>query len=668
MNLHESYLNFKEACVSGGWSIINFDRAGSLLLVICLLVLCASAYAHVPQTQLDPPAGDPELNLVEEGKSLHLGKLPPQALPADSSHDYDVIRYILDVRLVPAVASNKFRGHVTIFAKSEISLLADLVLDFVGMTVDSCKVNSSTTTFSRTSTKLTVDLDVPYNPGDSFNVEVFYHGNPSTTGGVGFFFTTNGFGTPVYFSFTEPYGSRNWFPCYDWPNDKVLSEIIATVPAGNYAVANGDLISVVDNPDTTTTFHWKENFPIVTYLISLTVCDYARIDSFAVVGSDTIPVSYWVYHEDSVDALTDFKKTPEMIEHFSDIWVPYPFIPEKYSMAQAPIGGAMEHQTNTTWGFSMPGNAANEWVVAHELAHHWWGDMVTCNDFANIWLNEGFASYSEVLWREYEYGDTAKITHLKSHESSIYAARFQSVSWPIYNPPSNYLFGTAVYKKGSWVLHMLRYILGDSLFFNGMADYGQTYMHSTANTEQFKNAMENYSGQDLDWFFDEWVFSPNYPRYNWNWAKTTSGGNYTVYLNINQKQTTPLVFTMPIEFKISTPSGDTIVTLQNTQRDQSFSFQLAGNPTSLTFDPNYWILSPDTLKPYPYLAGDANSDGGVNLSDIIWEVNYVFKGGPASVPLFLADANADCSVNLVDIVYLVNYVFKSGAAPLLGCA
>jgi len=632
-----------------------------------LIFVNSVASDYVPKSQLNPVDPDPEANLIEEWKASHFGKFPPQALPADSSHDYDVTKYVLDVRLVPAVISNKFRGHVTIYAKSEISLLADVVLDFVGMTVDSCKVNSAITTFSRTSTKLTVDLDVPYNPGDSFDVQVYYHGNPGTSGG-GFYFTTNGFGTPVYFSFTEPYGSRNWFPCFDFPNDKAFSEIIATVPAGNYAVANGELLSVTDNPDTTTTYHWKENFPIVTYLISLTVCDYARIDSFAVVGSDTIPVSYWVYHQDSAAAVADFQKTPEMIEYFSDIWVPYAFIPEKYSMAQAPLGGAMEHQTCTSWGFPMTGDAFYEWVVAHELSHHWWGDMVTCNDFANIWLNEGFASYSEVLWREYEYGDTAKITHLASHEASVYAAKAGSVSWPIYNPPSNYLFATAVYKKGSWVLNMLRYIIGDSLFFNGMADYGQTYMYSTANTVQFQTAMENYSGEDLDWFFNEWVFSPNYPRYNWSWAKTSMGGNHYVTLDINQKQTTPLVYTMPIEFKVSTPSGDTVITLQNNLRDQTFDFVVNDTPTSITFDPDFWILSADTMKTYTYTAGDVNRDGAVTLPDIINLVNYIFKGGLPPVPLARGDANADCAVNLADIVYLVNYVFKGGPNPLLGCA
>ncbi len=646
--------------------MLNFKGMVKLWGLSFFICFYSVALAYVPQNQLNPQASDPDDNQVESGKSFHLGKFPPPALPADSSHDYDVIRYVLDVKLEPESLTNKFRGHETIYAKSQIIGLSSLVLDFVGMTVDSCKVNSSTTTFSRTSTQLTVNLDAPYNPGDSFDVEVFYRGIPSN----GFHFTFNSYGTPIYFSFTEPYLSRNWFPCYDWPNDKAFSEIIATVPDGNYAVANGSLISVVDNLDSTTTFHWKEDYPIVTYLISLTVCDFARIDSFAVVNNDTLPVHYWVYHEDSAAAVIDFQKTPEMIEFFSSIWVPYAFISEKYSIAQAPLGGAMEHQTCTSWGFGMPGNAANEWVDAHELSHQWWGDMVTCNDFANIWLNEGFASYAEVLWQEHEYGQAAKKSQLAGQEYAVFFSDSvgSSVRYPIYNPPVGYLFGTAVYDKGSWVLHMLRYILGDSLFFNGMADYGQTYMYSTASTQQFQNEMEAYSGQDLDWFFNEWVYSPRFPKYNWSWAKTSFGGTHYVNLNINQKQTNPSVYTMPIQFKITTPSGDTIVTLQNDQRDQSFLFTVNDTPKTIVFDPDYWILSADTLKPYTYVAGDADRNAAVNLADIIYLVNFIYKGGHPPVPLARGDVNANCAVNLGDIIYLVNSIFKGGPTPQLGCA
>ncbi len=624
------------------------------------LPLLASDNPQPPESEI---LGTPdEITIFGENKSTNLNRVG-LAAPADSSHDYDVLKYTLDITLVPSVPSNKFRGHVTILAASQTSGLDTLVLDFIGMTVDSCEVDSFTTSFTRIGNQLYVDLGGSYNPGDSFKVDVFYHGNPL----AGFYFDFNSYATPIYYSFTEPYDSRYWFPCYDWPNDKALCEIICTAPEGNVAVANGSLSSVTHNPDTTVTYHWEEDYPIVTYLISLTVCDFAQIDTFAIVGGDTLPVNYWVYHQDSTEAVTDFLKTPKMIEHFSDIWVNYPFMGEKYSMAQAELGGAMEHQTCTSWGFPMPGNAAYEWVVAHELSHHWWGDMVTCNDFANIWLNEGFASYAEVLWQEYEYGNAAKNSHLAGFESNIYSAANGSVKYPIYNPPSSYLFGTAVYKKGAWVLHMLRYILGDSLFFHGMAQYGQNYAYSTANTEQFNTEMENYSGQDLDWFFDEWVYSPNYPKYNWSYAFTRIGASYYLGISLNQKQTVPTAYRMPVQMKLTTAAGESLITLPDSLRDQEFSLTLNSFPLSLTFDPNYWILSADTLKVYPHLAGDMNNDSLTTLSDVIYLVNVIFKGWAFPTPAAACDVSGDCQVTLSDVIYYVNYVFHSGPALKLGC-
>src|SRR5574341_30445 len=339
----------------------------SLPAVIALLNITLLAAEKVQPPQPENSGMAPEYNLLGENKSANLGHF--LITPADSAHDYDVLKYTLDVKLVPSVPSNMFRGHTTIMAQSQVLGLSTLVLDFIGMTVDSCEVNAISASFTRPPNQLQVNLGGSYNPGDTFGVDIFYHGNPL----AGFYFGSNGYGTPIYYSFTEPYDSRYWFPCYDLPNDKALSEIICTAPEGNFAVANGNLLSVTHNPDTTVTYDWEEDYPIATYLMSLTVCDFAEIDTFAMVSGDTLPVHYWVYHQDSTEAVTDFRKTPKMIEFFSNIWVPYAFLTEKYSMAQAPIGGAMEHQTCTTWGFPMPGNAAYEWVVAHELSHHWWG-------------------------------------------------------------------------------------------------------------------------------------------------------------------------------------------------------------------------------------------------------------------------------------------------------
>ncbi|MCI0531658.1 MAG: M1 family metallopeptidase [candidate division Zixibacteria bacterium] len=586
--------------------------------------------------------------------------------PTDSSHTFDVLKYILNIKLVPTHPTNKFRGQATIYAKSEIDGLTAVGLSFLGMTVDSCKVNSTSAVYSIPVNMINITLDQTYNTGDSFYLDVFYHGIPA----AGFYFESNAYGTPIYYSITEPYDSRYWFPCYNYPNDKALSEVICTVPAVNKTVSNGVLVSTTNNPDTTTTYHWKEDYPIAMYLISLTACDFARIDTFATVNGDALPISYWIYHQDSSEAAVDFQKTPAMVEFFSNIWLDYPFPNDKYSNVQAELGGAMEHQTCTSWGFPMPGDARYEWVNAHELGHQWWGNLVTCNDFANIWLNEGFASYSEVLWLEHEYGQTTKKNHLISMRSAVYAARNGSVSFPIYNPPNAYLFGTAVYDKGAWVLHMLRYILGDSLFLNGMADYGQTYAYGTANTVQFLNAMESYSEQDLDWFFNEWVFAPNYPRYIWNWAYTQIGTDYYLDVGIKQNQTNPSVYRMPIELKLQTTAGDTIVTVLDSLKQQSFSFVNGQEPTGVELDPNFWILKADTLGTYPYLAGDVNADSATSLSDIIHLVNILFKGAtlPSEpVPVSVVDVNGDCHLSLADVIHYVNRIFHSGPILKLGC-
>src|SRR5574341_1141078 len=596
---------------------------GFLFKILLILLLPSVIWAYVPPPDQEEEVSGfaPEDNMMESAKNSSLSRLP-SALPADSAHDFDVTKYVIDVKLVPASVSNKFRGHVTLYAKSQIGGLNTLVLNFVGMVVDSCRANAHLAPFTRSNSLLYIDLGGIYNPGTSFTAEVFYHGIPQ----AGFYFDVNSYGTPIYYSFTEPYDSRFWFPCYDYPNDKATCEVICTVPIGNFVVSNGHLFSVTNNPDTTATYRWIEGYDIATYLISLTASNFTKIDTTLQFEENTLslPVQYWVYPQDYSNAVVDFKKTPQMIQFFSTLWGDYPFLGDKYAMVQAELSGAMEHQTCTSWGLPMTGDARYEFVVAHELAHQWWGNWVTCNDFANIWLNEGFASYAEALWQEYEYGPTAFRKHLASFAASIFASKNGSVKYPIYNPPETYLFGPAVYKKGAWVLHMLRQILGDSLFEHGLVYYGQNHSYRTATTQEFQAALENYSGQDLDWFFDQWIFSPNYPICKWSWVYTSLGGKYYLDVNIGQRQTTPSVFKMPLEFKLSFPSRDSFFTISDTLRDQKFSMLLNSPPTGLALDPDNKVLSADTLNGYPYLAGDVDGNGLVLLGDIVYLVNIIF--------------------------------------------
>ncbi len=648
----------------GEEDLVLLRIGGVLLVLVLLLSFPVFSFGHVPPQEPDGEVtGLPQPYAIpEEGKSANLF-YHYYALPADSAHDFDVTKYIINLKVNPASLTSKLIGQTTIQAKSQISNLGGILLDFIGLTVDSCKVNGNTVLFTHGLSQLAIDLGGSYNPGSSFSVDVFYHGNPQ----AGFYFGTNDYGAPVYYTFTEPYNSRYWFPCYDYPNDKARCEIICTVPQGNFVVSNGHLVSSTTNPDGTKTFRWVENYPIATYLISITASNFTQLDTQVTFGAETLAVNYWVYPQDVGQALVDFRKTPKMITYFSNLWKSYPFFEDKYSMVQAELSGAMEHQTCTSWGFPMTGDARYEHIVAHELAHHWWGNWVTCNDFANIWLNEGFASYAEALWQEYEYGPTAFKNHLIAFEGAIFASRNGSVKYPIYDPPETYLFGTAVYKKGGWVLHMLRNLLGDSLFHKGLAYYGQIYSFSTATTQQFQSAMETYSGQDLDWFFDQWVYSPNYPIYKWSWVYTSVGGKYYLDLIINQTQSTPAVFKMPLEFKLATASKDTFFTISDTLREQKYSLVLNSSPVSMTFDPNYKVLSADTTITYPALAGDLNKDGLVLLGDLIYLVNILFNGQPLPTPTALADVNGDCKISLADVVYLVNRFFNNGPYPKIGC-
>jgi aminopeptidase N len=584
-------------------------------------------------------------------------------VPTDSVHQFDVIKYKIEVELLPASPDNKIKGHTTIQAKSLVNGFNLLALDFIGMVVDSCKVNTQSALYTRSSNLLNINLGGNYNTGTYFTAEVFYHGLPQ----AGFYFDQNSYGTPVYYSFTQPYDSRYWFPCYDYPEDKAHCEVICTVPDNNFAVSNGQLYRVTNNQSGSKTYHWIEYYNIATYLISITVSNFVQIDTSLQFEEYELPVQYWVYPQDASKAAIDFKNTPAMIQFFSGLWGDYPFLADKYSMVQAELSGAMEHQTCTSWGIPITGDTRYEHVVAHELAHHWWGNWVTCHDYANIWLNEGFASYAEALWKEEKYGLSAFKNHMIAFEGNVFASRKGSVKYPIYNPPETYLFGTAVYKKGAWVLHMLRHILGDSIFQQGLAYYGLSHSYRTSTTEQFQAALEEFSGQDLDWFFDEWIYSPNYPIYKWSWVYTSFAGYYYLDINLGQKQDDPLVFRMPIEFKLSTAAKDTFFTVFDSLREQRFSMVLSSPPTGLIWDPNYKLLSADTLTTYPYLAGDVDGNRLVMLGDAIYLVNMLFYGFPLPTPPAAADVSGDCKISLADIIYLVNYVFGRGSPPRIGC-
>ena len=633
----------------------------ALMIALCVF---PSAFAEDSPSTLPP-------EVVEElGPGYRL--LHPVTLSAkqsfhptttDLAHEFDVLKYILNIKICPNELINKIKGQATLRVKSTNSGLSTLSLDLVGLTVDSCKVDGKFASFMRVTDKLNINLGKSFSYGQSFTAQIFYKGYPT----AGLYISSNKYGAPIYYTYSEPDRSRYWFPCFDQPFDKALCEVICTVPTGNEAISNGNLVEVTPNADNTVTFHWQENYPIATYLISLAAADYALIQDQLEVGPNEIPFYYWVYPQDSSKASFDFKNTPVIVQHFSGLFGAYPFQSEKLSIAQAGLTGAMEHQTCVSWGLPIEGNSSHEWVVAHEVAHHWWGNLVTCASFGDIWLKEGFAVYCEALWKEYSLGTDRLAGHMTGLEWHVINDSLGSVSYPIYNPPSQYLFGIGVYRKGAWVMHMLRYVLGDQKFFAGLRNYASAHAYGTATSEEFKQAMEEVSGQDLDWFFNQWVYSPNFPKYKWSWVYTSFAGKHYLDFNITQEQSQPIFYRMPVEIELTTNSGVSTLAVNNTSRYQNYSFILDSKPVSLKFDPDNRLLGYSNQGSYPALAGDLTGDGKVSSGDVVFIIRMVFDNRALPRPVALADVDGNCNVTLSDVVYLTNYVFKLGPAPKLGC-
>jgi aminopeptidase N len=297
----------------------------------------------------------------------------------------------------------------------------------------------------------------------------------------------------------------------------------------------------------------------------------------------------------------------DMLTFFSNdsIYGPYPFFSEKYGMVAVypyPWGG-MEHQTMTTIHRSWARNG-DDGGIAHELAHMWWGDMVTCLDWRNIWLNEGFATYSDELYDWHQNG-LGSFKALIQERAQYYFSEEATDFHPIYDPPAGHEFDYGhSYCKGAWVQHMLRYVMGDTnwrqlgRFFTGLRAYGDSFRMASANTEDYRRVMERMSGLELGWFFDEWVYHGGYPQYTcgWHGEQTTDGWQVVINLSQNNGGQAPACFHMPVEVRVRFASGDTVIRYDVAANPQRNVFAVRAQPTSVEFDPNEWLLDEHSVQ------------------------------------------------------------------------
>jgi len=453
-----------------------------------------------------------------------------------------------------------------------------------------------------TSDSETVAIDLPYtcDKNDTAIISISYFAKPT----AGLYFNEPDERSPnqpyQIYSHSEPIFARCWFTCYDEPDDKLTSEIIATVPENYYLLSNGKLLSLHHNRKfNTKTFHWLQNKPHSTYLISVVAGEYSEI----VDKSGNIPLSYFVYKDQVESAPNSFAKTPKMMEFFENLFgYQYPW--DKYSqvvIADYQAAG-MEHTSATSLHDRTIHDdrahldVTSDDLVAHELAHQWFGNLVTCKNWSHIWLNEGFATYAEILFKEFDRGDDeaqyAIYQDQKFYLEMIDPKFQQPIVYEDFIHPDE-MFSFVEYQKAGLVLLMLRYVLGDSLFFTSLQTYVNRFAFQSVVTANFQQIVEEVSGQKLDWFFNQWLYRGGHPEFviTSKWSPETN--EVCLYVRQTQQDSSglvPEVFKMPVEVEIIGESGQLSDRIYIKSRSDTFKFSFASQPVLIRFDKNNWIL------------------------------------------------------------------------------
>ena len=540
------------------------------------IVLISLLVSHLCYSQKDNP-------FVFDNEKL--GRLASNHnATCSQSGNYDVRYYRCCWNINPAV--DAISGNVTMYFMP-LSPLDSMQMDVsVSLTVDSVYYHHTKTNFAQqTGDVLQINFSSTLNALDS--VTVFYHGMPPSTGFGSFVQSTHGpNNAPIIWTLSEPYGASDWWPCKNTLTDKADSiDTYITIPPGNKAASNGLLKEIIPN-GSNFTYHWKHRHPIAAYLVAQAVTNYSTFLDTAKVQHGTLPVLYYMYPEDSVTARSSDGQILQIIHYYDSLFIPYAFSDEKYGHAEFGWGGGMEHQTMSfVGGFEIP-------LLVHELAHQWFGDRVTCGSWHDIWLNEGFAVYCSAIsqttlfgqsfFTGWKVGTMANITSIPN--GSVWVDDTTSVT--------RIFSGRLTYNKGAYLLHMLRWKLGDNLFFQGLRNYlsDPALAYSFSKTIGLQQHLESVSGQSLTNFINQWFYGQGYPSYL---VLYNQEANNQLKITINQTTSDNSVpfFEMPVPIQFKGQGKDTIIVFNHTSSGQVFYPNLNFTPDSIFIDPNLEIIS-----------------------------------------------------------------------------
>jgi len=455
--------------------------------------------------------------------------------------------------------------------------------------------------FDTSDSSVFVELSTAVSYGDTVDFTVRYSGEGSRDG---FFFDQATEEHPQMVSTDSwPDEARNWIPLYDYPNDKVTHELIVTAPAGNRILSNGRLVGVTEDEEAgTTTWHWSQEEKHSTYLMMLAIGPYAVIEDS--LGS--LPINYWVYPDAVEDARWIFEKTPRMVAYYGDLFgFPYPWA--KYDQVTTPhVGGGAEATSATILGHGMIHDRRAEqdfsWesIIAHEIAHQWWGDLITLREWSHTWLNESFGTYSDYLWTRHEDGDDEGAWELLGKKNSYLREAHDRYIRPIvfnrYERPHDN-FDSHTYPKGAVILHQLRYLLGDDPFFRTLSTFLNEFAFEPVDTYDFMKTVKEVTGRNMDWFFEQFIFRPGHPVFEVRSEWDAVAGE--IHLEVDQVQDREHgvpVYRFPVQIGIVAEAGKRVETVWLEGEHDRFVLKSTEEPLLVRFDEGNWMLKEWTYE------------------------------------------------------------------------
>lgn len=463
-----------------------------------------------------------------------------------------------------------------------------------GMEVSNVLSNGQELKYSHTNDELVISLPELSQPHQRLKIIIKYRGVPVTGLKIG----NNKYGDRTFFSDNWPNRGRHWLPIIDHPYDKAMCEFIVTAPSHYQVVSNGLKVEETNLNDDKKLTHWRQSVPIASWLYVLGVADFA----VQYVGDfDGKSIQTWVFKQDRDAGFFDFAEpTKKVLEFYSNYIGPFSY--EKLANIQSnSVSGGMEAASAILYSDnSVKGDRNIRWrnVVIHEIAHQWFGNSVTEYDWDDVWLSEGFATYFTLLFIEHQYGREEFVRGLRSSQKRVDTFYDENPEYTIVHnnlKDMEDVTSSQTYQKGSWILHMLRGVVGTDIFWKGIQKYYTKYKDLSASTDDFKRIMEEVSHQNLDTFFRQWLYEPGILKLegSWNYVKQDD----EIVINLNQVQTDGSLFEMPIEVKIDYANGEEQITLiQITSSETNVRLKVESEPVQIHLDPNYWILMNTSFK------------------------------------------------------------------------